>query len=87
MASDAIPSDIDVAFTFLGRDEETAKDLARMLRARVSTFVYSERQKELAGTDGVAQFTEVYQKRARYVVVLYRKGYGKTSGRRLKRRQ
>jgi hypothetical protein len=78
MTSGTIPSDIDVAFTFLAPDEETAQELARMLRGTLSTFVYSERQKELAGTDGVTQFTDVYQKRARYVVVLYREGYGKT---------
>lgn len=78
MPPEPIPSDIDVAFTFLSPDLGLAEELARLLRDHVSTFVFSEHQKDLAGTDGVAQFTSIYQKRARFVVVLYRDGYGNT---------
>jgi hypothetical protein len=79
MPPEPVPSDIDIAFTFLSRDLGLAEELARLLRDHVSTFVFSEHQKDLAGTNGVAQFTNIYQKRARFVVVLYREGYGQTS--------
>lgn len=72
------PSDIDIAFTFLNPDLGLAEELARLLRDHVSTFVFSEHQKDLVGKDGVAQFTTIFQERARFVVVLYREGYGKT---------
>ena len=78
MPPEPVPSDIDVAFSFLSQDLGLAEELARLLRASLSTFVFSEHQKELIGTDGVAQFTNIYQKQATFVVVLYREGYGKT---------
>jgi hypothetical protein len=78
MTSSPPPAAIDVAFTFLAQDEKLALDLALLLRTSVSTFVYSEHQKDLAGKDGVAQFTDIYQNRAKFVVVLYREGYGET---------
>jgi hypothetical protein len=75
------PYTYDVAFSFLGRDEPLARRLHDRVRGRVSTFMYSdaERQTQLAGTDGAASFATVYGKDARTVVVLYRVGWG-TSG-------
>ncbi|MER9236229.1 hypothetical protein NKI56_29970 [Mesorhizobium sp. M0622] len=46
----------------------------------LKTFIYSERQKELAGTDGQTTFSEVYGKKARIVVILYRTEWGKPAG-------
>ena len=68
----------DVAFSFLARDESLALQLNDLLQDRLSTFLYSERQKELAGTDGEKVFNAVFGKEARSVVLLYRDGYGKT---------
>ena len=77
MPAELAPTEVDVAFSFLA-GTSSALELARILEASASTFVFSERQKELAGTNGVAQFTSLYEVRARLVVVLYRAGYGET---------
>lgn len=68
----------DVAFSFLQQDEELALDLADRVRDRISVFIYSEQQKELAGSDGVDTFTHVFAAESRVVVVLYREGWGHT---------
>ncbi len=67
----------DVAFSFLDQDEQTARDLERLL-APSQSFVYSERQLVVAGADGVDAFTAVFRRDARIVVVLYREGWGST---------
>jgi len=45
----------EVAFSFLQDDEQLALEIANRVRDRVSVgvFLYSERQDELVGTDGV----------------------------------
>jgi len=68
----------DVAFSFLAVDEGLALDLGNVLRNRLSVFVYSERQKDLAGKDGEAAFGAVFGQDSRVVVILYRKGWGQT---------
>ena len=50
----------DVAFSFLTRDEGLALQLNDLLQDRIKTFVYSERQKELAGTDGEVQKRKIF---------------------------
>ena len=49
----------DVAFSFLADDEPLVVQIADQLRERYQVFLYSERQKELAGKDGVEQFSEI----------------------------
>ena len=68
----------DVAFSFLAEDEELASRLDDLIRDRVSTFLYSKRQEEIAGTDGEEKFNEVFGQQARIVVVLYRSSWGDT---------
>lgn len=68
----------DVSFSFLTRDEGLAMQLNDLLQDRVQTFIYTERQKELAGTDGQETFTRVFREESRLVVVLYRAGWGET---------
>lgn len=68
----------DVAFSFAAQDEGIATQLNDLLSDRMKTFIYSERQRELAGTDGMVSFSEVYGRTARIVVVLYRKEWGNT---------
>lgn len=71
----------DVAISFLEEDEQLALEIADRIRDRVTVnvFVYSERQTELAGTDGVDSFSSVFGDKSRVVVVLYREQWGKTS--------
>lgn len=68
----------DVAFSFLDRDERLAAEINDLVQDRLSTFLYSERQAEIAGTDGEKTFNEVFGREARVVAVLYREGWGKT---------
>lgn len=66
----------DVAFSFLAEDEPVANQINALIKGRLKTFVYSERQSELAGTDGEKTFNEVFGFESRVVVVLYREGWG-----------
>jgi hypothetical protein len=68
----------DVAFSFLADDEALAIEIADRIRDRVSVFIYSERQKELIGSDGIDQFSNVFSEDSRLVVVLYREQWGQT---------
>ncbi len=68
----------DVAFSFNQQDEALALQLNDLLSDRMKTFIYTERQKEIAGRDGVEAFSDVYGKKARIVVVFYRKEWGET---------
>lgn len=68
----------DVALSFLQEDEPIALQLKEALSRQFSVFVYSERQRELAGTDGMDTFTDVFAKHARVCVVLFRDGWGQT---------
>jgi hypothetical protein len=68
----------DVAFSFLGQDEAIAVQLNDLLVGRLRTFIYSEQQLKLAGTDGEESFASVFGKQAHSVVVLYRQAWGTT---------
>lgn len=68
----------DVAFSFLSGDEPVATQLNDLLQDRLSTFLYSKRQGEIAGTDGEKNFNSVFGEKSRLVVVLYRVGWGET---------
>ena len=67
-----------VALSFLAQDEALAQELNDLIQERMATFLYSERQRELAGTDGEETFGRVFKEQARIVVVLYRDGWGQT---------
>jgi hypothetical protein len=68
----------DVAISFVGAAEATAVELSEAMAGRLRTFVYSERQRELVGRDGMAEFTRVFGRDSRVVVVLYQRGWGQT---------
>jgi hypothetical protein len=68
----------DVAFSFHSLDEGTAAQLNDRLQGRYRTFLYSEQQKVLAGRNGEDAFSEIFRKKARFVVVLFRKEWGET---------
>jgi hypothetical protein len=68
----------DVAFSFLAEDEKTATEINDLLKGRLTTFLYSEKQKEIAGKDGEKTLNDVFSKEARIVVVIYRKNWGST---------
>jgi hypothetical protein len=68
----------DVAFSFVKEDEPLATELNDLLQERLKSFLYSKRQESLAGTDGEQMFNDVFGKKARIVVVLYRDTWGTT---------
>src|SRR6266850_1642881 len=68
----------DVAISFLHRDEPLALELQSKLSANLKVFVYSKKQDQLAGTDGMESFREVFREQSRLNVVLYRAGWGET---------
>lgn len=68
----------EVAFSFLAQDEKLAFQLHSALQKTVSSFIYSEQQKRLAGSDGEVTFNKVFGEDARIVVILYRESWGKT---------
>jgi hypothetical protein len=69
----------EVAFSFLQQDESLAYEINDLIQDRFKTFIYSEHQKELAGTDGERTFNKVFCEKTRFVVVLYRDDWGKTN--------
>lgn len=69
----------DIAISFLHKDEPLALQLNSNLSESLEIFVYSKKQEELAGTDGLESFRQVFRYNSRLVVVLYRDGWGKTS--------
>jgi len=68
----------EVAFSFLSKDEPLAQRLNDLMQDRVSTFIYTERQLELAGKDGEIELKKAFGSEARIVVILYRKEWGTT---------
>ena len=68
----------DVAFSFLSQDEALAFDLNERLKDRLTTFIYSdrERQETLISREGEEAFRLAFSRHARTVVVLYRGGWG-----------
>ena len=68
----------DVAVSFVAVSEPIALELAAALAGRLRTFVYSERQRELAGRERMSEFTRVFERDSRIVVVLYQGGWGHT---------
>lgn len=69
----------DFAVSFLAEDESVALELSAQLRGRLSSFVYSERQKDLVGKDGVDVFSAVFRRDSTVVVLLHRDGWGGTT--------
>src|SRR5260370_1552099 len=68
----------DVAISFLSRDEPLAVRIHNELRENLSVFVYTKRQEELAGTDGLESWRQAFFSKSRLVIILYRDGWGKT---------
>lgn len=68
----------DVAISFLGNDLQLAQELTGLLRDRMTVFLFTERQGEVAGSDGMETLTSVFGGEARLVVVLHRATWGQT---------
>jgi hypothetical protein len=75
-----LPSDktYDLGISFLHRDEPFALELESKLSETLNVFVYSKRQEELAGTDGLESFRKAFLSDSKLVIVLYRDRWGQT---------
>jgi len=76
MIETEIKYEFEVAFSFLQVDEKLATEINDLIQDKFATFLYSERQKILAGTDGEQIFNGVFGEKARIVVIFYRDGWG-----------
>jgi hypothetical protein len=68
----------DVAFSFVAQDEGLATQLADQFEGRLCVFLYSQKQEQLAGTDGEKSFNDIFVAQSRLVVVLYRDEWGQS---------
>ncbi len=67
----------DLAISFLTADLDIAKNLTELLRDRMEVFLFTERQGDVVGPEGIERMNAVYGREARIAVVLYREGWGK----------
>jgi hypothetical protein len=75
----------DIAISFMFRDELLAREMTDRLSEAYVVFLFSKRQEELAGSSGIEEFRDVFFRRARLVVVLYRPEWGETPWTRIER--
>lgn len=68
----------DVAFSFLERDHDLALTIDNLIKYRISSFIYSKKQNEIAGQDGEKLFNQVFERETRTIVILYRGDWGST---------
>jgi hypothetical protein len=67
----------DVAFSFLQRDEQVALRFAAAV-APLTPIVYSKKQEQLAGTDGMESLRVAFSNDSRLNVILLRTAWGTT---------
>jgi len=68
----------EVAFSYMKEDEEAVREMNDQFAGQFETFIYTERQRVLGGTDGTESFPRVFGKEARIVVIMYREKWGDT---------
>ncbi|KAB2809915.1 hypothetical protein [Phaeocystidibacter luteus] len=68
----------DIAISLSAEDLKYAKSMIAELNPHLKTFLYSENQEDLIGKDGNIEFADIFRSRARVVVILSGKLWGKT---------
>lgn len=71
-------SHYDVAVSFCHEDLDVALGIREALGDSFRTFVYAARQDEVAGTNGLESFRDIFRNRCTLAVVLYRARWGRT---------
>ncbi len=74
----SLQHDLDVAISFEGVDRTLAVTIREGLVGALNVFEFTDRQQELAGTDGLESLRKVFRVRARLVVILMRATWGTT---------
>lgn len=70
--------EFDVAISFLSDDEIIASQINDELSKNFNVFFFPNNQRDIAGKDGVDTFSEVFLKKSRLNIVLFRQKWGKT---------
>lgn len=70
--------EFDVAISFLSEDENIASKISDELSKNFNVFFFPNNQRDIAGKDGVDTFSEVFLKKSRLNIVLFRQKWGKT---------
>jgi hypothetical protein len=68
----------DVAISFINQDQDIARNINERICHNLTTFVFFDRQQELAGTDSMETFRRAFRSQSRLNVVLFRDGWGNT---------
>lgn len=68
----------DVAISFVNDDLGFATELRDSLGEALDVFIYTKKQEDLAGTDGLKSFRDVFRSGSRLVVILVRERWGET---------
>jgi hypothetical protein len=68
----------DIGFSFLAEDELIASRIVDELSKNFKVFFFPTNQKEIAAKDGVDTFSEVFSRKTRLNLVLYREKWGNT---------
>lgn len=68
----------DIAISYLNDDSKLALRMYVDLSLNFNVFIYSKKQEELAGTDGVVKLRAIFKERSNLIVILHRDGWGKT---------
>jgi len=69
----------DIAISFLSKDEPLAIELHDILSENLNVFLYSRKQEDLAGSDGLESFRAAFRNDCLMIVVLYSDGWGETA--------
>lgn len=74
----ATKTQYDIALSFCHEDLPVAMGIRDALGDSFEIFVYSKRQDEVAGTDGLQSFRDIFRNRCKLAVVLFRSKWGST---------
>jgi hypothetical protein len=77
--------EFDIAISFHTADQALARQFANEINHRFKTFIFMDEQERLAATNGETAFNEIFEKKARIVVVFIRKEWGETKFTRVER--
>lgn len=70
--------DLDIAISFVSADKALAVAIRDGLVGSLKVFEFTNRQEELAGTDGLESLRKVFRHRARLIIILMQKAWGTT---------
>lgn len=86
MAEQVPEHDFDIAVSFAGEDRDYVVEIVDAVKGGMRVFYDEDYEVEAWGKDGIEYFTDIYQHRARYVVMFVSQHYAKKMWTRTERR-